>query len=50
MVGVPISAVEHVVEHADVLVRYLTGMPDKQASALVAIESLGQRAGYQTAS
>ena len=55
MVGVPIGTDEYVLdramevvrdEGADRLARCLANMPDKQAAALIAIESLGQRTSY----
>ena len=55
MVGVPIGTDEYVLDRAmevvrdggaDRLARCLAHMPDKQAAALIAIESLGQRASY----
>ena len=55
MVGVPIRTDECVLDRAmevvrdggaDRLARCLAHMPDKQAAALIAIESLGQRASY----
>ena len=54
-VGVPIGTDEYVMERALELVRdgganrharCLASMPDKQAAALIAIESLGQRTSY----
>ena len=53
MVGVPIGTDEDVLDRAMILVggadrlaRCLANMPDKQAAALIAIESLGQRSSY----
>ena len=55
VVGVPIGMDEYVLDRAmevvrdggaDRLARCLAHMPDKQAAALIAIESLGQRASY----
>ena len=55
VVGVPIGTDEHVLEReleiardggADRLARCLANMPNKQAVALIAIESLGQRTSY----
>ena len=54
-VGVPIGNDEYVLERAreigkeggtDHLARCLANKPDKQAAALIVIESLGQRTGY----
>ena len=55
MVGVSIGTDEYVLDRAievvrdrgaDRLARFLASMPDKQAAALIAIESLGQRTSY----
>ena len=55
VVGVPIVTDEYVLDRAievmrdggaDRLARCLASMPDKQAAALIAIESLGQRTSY----
>ena len=55
MVGIPIVTDEYVLERArevvqeggtDHLARCLANMPDKQAAALIVIESLGQRTDY----
>ena len=55
VVGVPIGTDEYVLDRAmevvrdggaDRLARYLASMPDKQAAALIAIASLGQRTSY----
>ena len=55
VVGVPIGTHEYVFERAreilkegdkDHFARCLAKMPDKQATALIVIESLGQRTGY----
>ena len=55
MVGAPIGTDEYVLDRAmevlrdrgaDRLARCLVNMPDKQAAALIAIDSLGQRTSY----
>ena len=54
MVGVPIETDEYVLERSreivkeggtDHLARCLDNLPDKQAAALIVVESLGQRTG-----
>ena len=55
VVGVPIGTDKYVLDRAieavrdgaaDRLARCLASMPDKQAAALIAVESLGQRTSY----